>query len=553
MEYISPIHEDVLTICPEREGDSAMSAPRVTVEELQSFMRSDTLHACLDVRERGEFALGQIEGVTPLPRGVIETRVETMVPSYGVPVVICCDDGRRSELARGTLSDMGYVDVRVLDGGLAAWRASGLPTIAGWGLRGKEYAERVCVGRRVPEMTAQELVERRRRGEKLVVLDVRTDEEYLRGHVPEAHHIPGGQLLLELPELSEIRDHTIVVSCAGRTRGILGAEALRMAGVQDVYALHNGGMGWRLAGYELESGGGKGRALLPRSIPDWVEQATGRLSQRAQVRTMAVPDFEALRASSEPFYAVDIRLPEEFHAGHIPASISIPAGQFALQHENFLAVRRAPVVVASDDPIRPIWAAVLCQELGFDTVFVLDGGLDAWTSAGHRLRVGSEPPRVYGLEEARRRVSALDGQELAQLIGRDTAVRVLDVRGSGEFGSGHIPGSSWLARGKLELGIEAAVPARSVPVVTVCDNGMRSTLAAATLRTLGYADPRYLNGGIAAWRGEGRAIVDGLEGADVTREEAQGDIGSTQWTGALARTHADMEKYLADEEALAYR
>jgi rhodanese-related sulfurtransferase len=530
-----------------------MTAPRVSVEEFQSLLRSDTLYACLDVRERGEFALGQIEGVTPLPRGAIETRMQTMVPSYQVQVVVCCDDGRRSELARGTLSDMGYADVRVLDGGLAAWRASGLPTIAGWGLRGKEYAERVCVGRRVPEMTAQELAERRRRGEKLVVLDVRTDEEYLRGHVPDAYHIPGGQLLLELPAVSEVLDHTVVVSCAGRTRGILGAETLRMAGVQNVYALRNGGMGWRLAGYDLASGGGRGRPGQPRSIPEWVEQATRRLSQRAQVRTMTVHEFEALRASGEPFYAVDIRLPEEFDAGHIPASISIPAGQFALQHENFLAVRRAPVVVVSDDPIRPIWAAVLCQELGFRTVFVLDGGLDGWTSAGHPLEVGSEPPRVYGLEEARGQVAALDGRELAELLGRDTAVQVLDVRGSGEFGTGHIPGSRWLARGRLELGIEAAAPDRSTPVATVCDNGVRSTLAAATLRTLGYADARYVSGGITAWRREGRAIVDGLEGADVSREEAQSDIGSTQWTGALARTRADMEKYLADEEALAYR
>ena len=36
-------------------------------------------------------------------------------------------------------------------------------------------------------------------------------------------------------------------------------------------------------------------------------------------------------------------------------------------------------------------------------------------------------------------------------------------------------------------------------------------------------------------------------------EEAQNDAGSTQWTGALARSRADMENYLAAEEALARR
>src|SRR5262249_26723254 len=159
-------------------------------------------------------------------------------------------------LAAQTLEAMGYTDVRVVDGGLRAWKARGLPTVSGWGMRGKEYGERIGVDREVPEITAEELAERRRRGEQVTVVDVRTDEEFLRGHVPGARHIPGGQLLLELPSLPQSPDHTLVISCAGRTRGILGAYTLRRAGLTNVVGLLNGGMGWRLAGYELESGPG---------------------------------------------------------------------------------------------------------------------------------------------------------------------------------------------------------------------------------------------------------------------------------------------------------
>jgi rhodanese-related sulfurtransferase len=184
-------------------------------------------------------------------------------------------------------------------------------------------------------MSPTELADRRARAEKLLVLDVRTDEEYVRGHVPDAYHIPGGQLLLELSALSESRDHTIVVSCAGRTRGILGAHTLRVAGIPNVCALENGGMGWRLAGFELESGPGRGRPRPTAPVPDWVEDATTQLAQRAQVRTMAAQELADLRVSGEAVYAVDVRLPEEFRRGHIQGSIAIPAGQFALQHENF--------------------------------------------------------------------------------------------------------------------------------------------------------------------------------------------------------------------------
>jgi len=129
-------------------------------------------------------------------------------------------------------------------------------------------------------------------------------------------------------------------------------------------------------------------------------------------------------------------------------------------------------------------------------------------------------------------------------------VAVLDVRGSGEFGMGHLPGARWLARGKLEFGIAALVPDRATSVVTVCDTGLRAALAAATLRGLGYGDARYLAGGVPAWRAAGLPVVEGLDGADVSVAEAQGDFGHTLWSGPLQRTRTDMENYLTWEENL---
>jgi rhodanese-related sulfurtransferase len=282
-----------------------------------------------------------------------------------------------------------------------------------------------------------------------------------------------------------------------------------------------------------------------------VESATRELAAKAQVRASSLPDFQKLRASGDPYYAVDIRLPAEYRAGHLPGAIPIPTGQFALQHENFLAVRHAPVVIIADDEIRPVWAAAQCQELGFSDVRVLEGGISAWTAAGHDLETGDMPTDTFGLDDARRQVYSVDARTLDAERARDQLL--LDVRGSGEFGMGHIPGARWLARGKLELGIAALAPDRSIPIVAVCDSGVRSALAAATLHDLGYTNVRCLDGGIAAWRSAGLPIDDGLEGADVTRAEAQGDFGSTLWSGAMARTREDMLKYLADEEALGHR
>jgi rhodanese-related sulfurtransferase len=531
-----------------------MSVARCSIQELEALLGSDELYACLDVRERGEFSLVQIEGVTPLPRGSLEYRLETMVPSKQVPVVFCCDDARRSELAAGTAQEMGYRDVRVLDGGLVAWSKEGRPTISGWGVRGKAYAEHMAVDRAVPQMTAEDLADRRARGDHITVVDVRTAEEFTRGHVPGARHVAGGQLLLQWESLGQGPEDTTVVSCAGRTRGILGAETLRLAGLPRVYALLNGAMGWRLAGYDIEMGADDRQISLDAgALADQVVEATQRLAEREGVRWMSLSDLDALVASGGPFYEIDVRLPAEYGAGHVPGSVSIPSGQFALTHENFLAIRSAPLVLLADDAIRPVWAAVMCQDLGFPNVFVLDGGLGAWTAAGRLLSEGPGRPSVFGLALAQAQAEGVNPSQVEQARAADRSLLVLDVRSSGEFAPGHIPGSRWLARGRLELGIAELAPDRETPIVTVCDNGARGALAAATLRNLGYPRAQYLDGGLDGWRAEGRRLVEGLDGATVSRAEAQGDFGHTQWTGPLARTREDMEQYLAWEEALAHR
>jgi len=502
----------------------------------------------LDVRERGEFALGQIPGATPLARGLIELRLPRVVPDRAWPLVLYCEDGRRSALAATTVVAMGYGDVGVLAGGLAAWRASGRPVIEGWGVPGKAYGERVAAAG-VPQVTAEELAARRAGGEPVTVVDVRTEEEFLRGHVPGAYHVPGGQLVREVPALLDRPDAPVVVSCAGRTRGILGAALLREAGLPNVQALLNGAMGWRLAGYELEEGPGRGRpAVAPETHAEWTAEATARLIRDEGIRFIAPGDFLGSLARA-PRYVVDVRLPEEYRAGHLPGAISLPAGQLALHYENWLAVPSLPVVVVADDAVRPVWAAALLQRLGFGDVRVLEGGIPAVAAAGEALEAGDGQPEVFGLEAARRQVAGVAPRALAEAL-RAGRVAALDVRGSGEFGVGHLPGARWLARGKLELLVEEMVPDGATPVVTVCDTGVRATLAAATLRGLGYADARYLEGGLPAWQAAGLPVEEGLEGADVSVAEAQGDFGHTLWSGALQRTRADMENYLTWEENL---
>lgn len=64
----------------------------------------------------------------------------------------------------------------------------------------------------------------------MVILDVRTPEEYAAGHVPGAINIPYTHLPARISEVADAADKDIVVYCAVGVRAELGAERLRENG-----------------------------------------------------------------------------------------------------------------------------------------------------------------------------------------------------------------------------------------------------------------------------------------------------------------------------------
>jgi rhodanese-related sulfurtransferase len=80
---------------------------------------------------------------------------------------------------------------------------------------------------------------------------------------------------------------------------------------------------------------------------------------------------------------------------------------------------------------------------------------------------------------------------------------LLDVRERDAFDAGHIPGATHLPRGQLELRVNEMLPDPTARILTCCEYGRISTLAAATLRMLGFQRAVALDGGMKAWREAG--------------------------------------------------
>lgn len=111
------------------------------------------------------------------------------------------------------------------------------------------------------------------------------------------------------------------------------------------------------------------------------------------------------------------------------------------------------------------------------------------------------------LSEASARVPFMSLAELSERIGDNSRdLVILDLREREAFLAGHVPGAKHLPRGQLELRVNAELPDPTLRMVTCCEFGKISILAAATLRELGFARVAALDGGMKAWREAGYAL-----------------------------------------------
>jgi rhodanese-related sulfurtransferase len=94
---------------------------------------------------------------------------------------------------------------------------------------------------------------------------------------------------------------------------------------------------------------------------------------------------------------------------------------------------------------------------------------------------------------------SLTAQGAVQLMNHQKAV-VIDVCESNEFAAGHVAGSKNIPLNQLEATLPATVKNKALPVILVCQSGMRANRAVAIAKKLGYEQAQSLAGGMGAWR-----------------------------------------------------
>ena len=103
-----------------------------TVSDVTDCLNSDTVF--IDIRELQEYVRGHIPGAIHVTRGLLEFQILKTLDQLGtnadpaeMDLVLYCGTGGRSALAAKSLDDMGFRNVRSMDGGIVAWNEAGLP------------------------------------------------------------------------------------------------------------------------------------------------------------------------------------------------------------------------------------------------------------------------------------------------------------------------------------------------------------------------------------------------------------------------------------------
>jgi rhodanese-related sulfurtransferase len=492
--------------------------------------------ALLDVREQGVHYLGHPFFACALPLSRLELMASDLLPRRSAPLVLLDGGGEGlAERAAAKLKAFGYTDVDILEGGCAAWRATGGELFSGVNVPSKafgEFIEHRYGTPRIPPAELKRLLDAKR---KLVILDSRPWEEYHRMSIPGGVDVPGAELVYRTPDLAPDADTLVVVNCAGRTRSIIGCQSLRNAGWKDVVALKDGTMGWELAGYECERGAERVAAPPGAAGRARAREAADGVARRFQVKFARAPQVRAwLDDATRTTYLLDVRTREEFEAGHLEGARHAPGGQLVQATDEFVGVRNARIVLVEPERVRSVMTASWLNQMGWDDVHALEPDAGDWP-----IERGARAPNVPDLahwpaigaqELARAQATVIGAQELAR-----AQATVIDLSTSLRFRARHVPGAWWAVRSRLAEAHAKLSDAREI--VLTSEDGLLAQLGAPEAAALWpQAHVQVLEGGNRAWFAEKLPEASGMANATTALDDV--------WYKPYDHEHgADYEKH----------
>ena len=369
--------------------------PELHPEELHALQQKGEKIVLLDSRTPEEHRRATIPGGRSAPNGEVVMHIADLAPDPDATIVVHCAGRTRSIIGARLLQRMGYPKVYDLRNGIMGWMMAGLdleygstrvdlpaPSAAARG-RAEEFARRIAAEDSVRSLSVAGLRElmAKAESENVYLIDVRTSDEYARGHIPGFQWFPGGQAVQRADDLVAVRNGHVVFACDGHVRATVAASWYRQMGFPNVYVVDGGATAWAASGQALAT---TATSVGPRGYDEGIGGArpAGYDDARKQVERITAATLAERRTRPSPPVVIFVDTSKDFSAGHVPGARWAPRGWLELTIAEVSPAKDAPIVVTCENGLNSVLAGAALKTLGYQRVAVLDEGMQGWRRAG---------------------------------------------------------------------------------------------------------------------------------------------------------------------------
>ncbi len=194
-------------------------------------------------------------------------------------------------------------------------------------------------------------------------------------------------------------------------------------------------------------------------------------------------ELKAMIADGGELAILDPREEGVFAKSHLFLAASCPLSRLEMLIEKLVPRAGTRIVLTDDDEKLAQRAASVLRSFGYRDIFVLAGGLAAWSAAGHELYSGVfVPSKAFGeYIEHRDGTPRISAGELKAKLDAGEDVLVVDSRPLGEFQVMNIPGALDCPGAELVYRVPELAKSPNTLVVVNCAGRTRSIIGAQSL------------------------------------------------------------------------
>ncbi len=444
----------------------------VEAKTVKSWISDEKELAFIDVRETAQHTAGHPIFSISIPFSEFEINIEKLLPNKNVRIVLFDNNDGISDITYKLAKNLKYINTFVLKNGVDGWVKSKFRLFDGINVLSKSFGELVEKKFNTPSMTASQLFQKQKEKKDIIILDGRPFNEYNKMSIPGSVCCPNAEIPFRISELIKSSNTDIIINCAGRTRSIIGAQALINFGIKNkVYALENGTQGWFLANLKLDHG--KKNFLNKKPKNEKIIELKSKIVKLLENKVEIIDFNQAQKLIDDKnitTYIFDVRTNSN-QKNKLSKLRNVPGGQLVQATDKYIGVLKSHIILFDDgDLVRAGMTALWLKKMNFNCYVI-----------------NESPKRIRNLNlknDVNFKTNPINLIKLENLKNLKNTL-IFDIRNSLDYCKKRIKNSLWTNR----LIITNEIPQYVKAIILITNDLPKASLIVSDLQE---KDPKYV-------------------------------------------------------------